>query len=1193
MAATNSTNKILSGDSQNCDVTLSGQPADKNLSVKVSAAHTVKYAPSTSNVSLVSQTQSQVLKDSNNVPYRTDSAQYSWKHNRNTQGSIDGTISIKASRNASYTGESFKHDATGATLYDGALPLTVTGIKYVATSDQRSEREDNVKITCTVPVSTSTNDLHGGTYSFTSDMNSKDGWADNIRGMFQTYYNQDEPQGHLSIVPKSNGTSAFFDYIGGKWLDIDEQVEVTPCVAIDQNMPLIKYGDVSGKLSMIHQNSKSSTPSQSIYSFYSTSTFNTTPSDKSHSTANPRDITVNYEFSRDDSRNTNTDKGSFIVHQEGGKIDPLDPEISYTWTLTPGDKTESVGQYVKFNKYTSTYQGKKDDGNYQSFSYTMRADVVPLSSMDGKKGSLNGTIKFPRTFTTNGRANKLSTSTLAYSNSNQTEDRKYKMTCYISTNYVTNDTITPRQVSRNFTVGGAKWTYYPQVKLSVKVSYIDGNGNESTNLPKIPGTTNYPSISLSSNGTTWYGTDGYLNSHPLDYVLKSGDGKYNNLGDYNGTIELSNYKLYIKMSDNSPQDSNGGGNSGAFSSDITIDNSSNYVKLSSSSHAGVIKITPNRLSMSPSMRSSFPAITWKLSASVSEKTSDSTGTVTVDSNYKSARITQPKVEASVSTYTPAKVSITLPDFCYFNSGSSDTLTWNQNDVTSAQYTYFTIKENPREDFLWEKQAVVNTQYSKFTTNSGSSRQGKVTITMPSGTTGSTSQTIQQNIGDLYGHVKVESIKGYQGDLTAGKLLAWDEKFTMLTPSANSPKYSYTASMSIQSGATNNQISSDGATITGTITTGGSASDGDPIECYAKFVLTGTNNDNAYYGFSENYTERGYHVERTDINGQTATLTATDYDVRCTYDNGQKKCDVTVDKSKGTFSITIDPNNSSAASISSIEWADPNGDHNNDMMSSPYKVTATKGGTVASTKTYKLEIKPAGGSWQTAHILTQPAGNSNGNTSASQGFTVSVSDNCQVTVDSMSLSISSGNSASSTGPKVTLITGNSSDGSYTTNRLPTGCDVLATINIDNKSDTISFFSTSSDVTIELPVYYGGSISGKKVGFGFKYKAGIYPNGKPNMVSGYGLDTPKYSKNGIVTDCKCEYSADNKNWTDFTSANGQHIKLVFKSSEINTRSTSDKVYTKTGYARIVDSGGNVLASTTGTATLTVAKVQYYNS
>lgn len=1190
MAATNSANKLFKSDSQNCDVTLSGQPADKNLSVKVSSAHTVRYTSSTSNVSLVSQVQSGIVRDSNNMPYRTDSVQYSWKHNRNTQGSIDGTISIKASRNASYKGEFYKDN-----IFDGALPLTISGIKNVPTSDQRSEREDNVSITCTIPVNTSTNDLHGGTYTFKSDMNGQAGWGDNIRGMFQTYYNEVEPVGHLVVEPADSkyGSRGRWTYTGGKWIDADYLVGVTPGVQINPNMPSIKYGDVSGKLSITENDTIKPTPSQSIYSFSSNSSFRTTPSDKSNSSVAARDIKVNYSFSRDNSKNASTDTGSFTVHQEGGKIDAKDPEITYNWEVTPN---ADLNQYITTKKHTSTVQGKKDNGNYQSFSYTTGFDIIPMSSMDGRKGALDGNIVLGD-LSDDVRGNKLSTSKLTYLNSLQTSDRQYTVTCGIDTKYVTNDTITPRSVSQDVTVQGAKWTKYPQVTIEIKSSYVDENGNESTNLPLIPGTSNYPSISFSTNGNKYTKT--------VEYVIKTGDQVYPDQA--RNEIDLSKYKTYVRLSDNTPSDSNGGGNTGKFTWKANIYNGDNSTAsasdLSCDSHTGTVTVSPiktgdSAFKINPSATSSFPSIKWKVTAKITSKTQDCTGTVTLDSSKSTRYVTQSAIPASSSTSKPAKASMSIPDFCTWDNGLSDTLTWEPNDAQnySEQSASFTINEYKRKDFSWQMDYDSSSGKYSFSHDTKNDRTGDITLTLPSGTSIDSSSTektttvkLTQHAEDIYGKIKVTKFENYTGT-SVNTELGWGTSFTMSKPSPNEPVYNYTASLSIQSGVSNHQISSDGATITGTIETGGSASKGTDITCSAKFELTGTNNDDAkYYGTDD----AGFHEVSDTVTGISPSLRETDYEVRCTNADS-----VTVDKNRGTFSISIGANNSSAASISSIEWTDPASDHKNDMLSNPYKVTAKKGGKVASTRTFKIEVKPAGGSWRTEYTITQPAGDpsTGSNTSATQGFTVSVADNCQVTVDPMELSITSEDTATSTGPSVSLITGNQSDGRLVTTSLPTDSTLITTVKVDDKSETVSFFNTTKDITIECPAHYqGGSASlyNGEMSFKFKYKAAMYPNGKSDMVSQYGGDDSKFSDSGVITDCKFECSADNVNWTDFTHDNGHHIKLVFKSSEINVRSTSDKVYTKTGYARIVDSAGNVLATATGTATLTVAKVQYYNS
>lgn len=1178
MAAINSTNKTLTGDSQNCDVTLNGQPNDKNLSVKVSAAHTVSVNPNSSLVTLVSNAQSSVLKDTNNMPYRTNSIQYAWQENRNTQGSIDGTISIKPSRNASSAGEFFKEG-----LYDGALPLTISGLKLVPTSDTRSEREVNATITCTVPVSTSTNDLHGGTYTFTSDMSGKQGFDANVRGMFQTYYNEEEPFGTLQISGNNyiNGCAIQYDVDG--WKDCDYLTLVTPCIGVAPNLPSIKYGDVGGTFSIAQgSTSVGGTPSECTYNFGSTSKFWTTPSDKSNAHVDGRDITCKYSFARFNSKNTKTDNGTFTIHQEGGDIDPLDPEITYTWNfvLPP---SETPGTYFTSQLVTRTVTATKNDRKTQTFSYTTGIVLKPTTRMDGKKPKLNGTITLG---SLSNSTNTFGTSQIDFSNGVQVPDRKYTITCDINTKYVTNDSITPRSTDITWTCPGGKWTINPSFTVNLKVSYRDGNGVLHDVGPQIPGTERNASVKISKDGSNY--------SNSIDYTLTSGTWS-----PLNKTINLPRYKTYVSMSDNTPADSDGtGGNSGTLTSTVTITNASGtnqtLSNLPSSKCNGMIKIVPSKLSFTPSKTSSFPELTWVVQATLTDKTNPCTGTLVIDENSKTRTITQPGVSAQESTYQDAKAAISIPSWCTW--GDSDSLKWTHEDNSSTKYTYFTVDANPITDFSWKITSSGST--SKITYSpSQSARSGNITVNMPTGIktdsgASSFTQEIYQNLGDIKGQIKVESAKGYTG-IYAGQLINWDTNFTWGNPSPNGAKINYTVSIDITDGVDGTNISSNGATISGTITTGGSKSAGDSIDLYAKFVLTGTNNDNAKYEGTDN---EGYKEFSGTVYGASSTLTEKDYDIRCY--SGSTVFPVSMDKENKTFSIVIGANSSTSATISSVEWADPNAtDHNNDLLSSPFKVTATKGSS-ASTRTIYIDTKAPGKDWVNAKTLTQQVGTADVS-SATQSFTVDFSHNCQVTVSPMTVSIPSGQSTGSdTGPSVDFKTGNSSDGCLRVSKLPSGAVFNAPIYIDDKHEYLSFFSITSDISIGTPAYYrndfftNGTDDVAECGFTFWYRACIHPDGV-DKYSYYGNPNGKSSNLGRLTGCKAELSIDNKNWTNFTKANESHATVTFKKSEISTRYSEDHDYAKTVYARIVDSNGNVRASATGTITLTVYGVKYYNS
>lgn len=1183
MAAINSTNKTLTGNSQNCDVTLSGQPNDKNLSVKVSTAHTVNVDPNSDLVTLVSNSQSSVLKDTNNMPYRTNSIQYAWKENKNTQGSIDGTISIKPSRTASSSGEFFKEG-----LYDGALPLTISGLNLVPTSDTRSEREVNATITCKVPVNISTNDLHGGTYTFTSDMSGKQGFDANVRGMFQTYFNEEEPFGTLQIMGNDNILGCHIQYDGDGWKDGDYLTKITPCIGVKPNLPSMKYGDVGGTLSIAQgPTSVSATPSEYTYSFVSTSKFWTTPSDKSNAHVGARDITCNYSFSRWNSKNTNMDKGTFTVHQEGGDIEPLDPEITYTWNCVL-EPHENPGDYFTQQLVTRTVTATKNDGKTQTFSYTTGIILKPTTRMDGKKPKLNGTITLGDL---SNSTNPFGTSQIDFSNGVQVSDRKYAITCGVNTNYITNDSITPRSTELIWTCPGAKWTVNPSFTVNLKVSYRDGNGVLHDEGPQIPGTKRNASVQLSKNGSNY--------SNSIDYTFTSGTWS-----PLNKTINLSRYKTYVSMSDNTPADSDGtGGNSGTLKSSVSIKVNGSDKTLSnlpSSKCNGIIKIVPSGLKFNPSKTSSFPELTWVIQASITSKTEHCTGTLTIDEASKTRTIIQPAVGAQESTYKDAKATITIPSWCtWTESQGDDSLTWTHEDTSSTKYTYFTVDENPITDFSWKIRVTGMSDITKWkiTYNpSQSARSANITVTMPTGITTDTgtssfTQNIYQNLGSITGKIKVESVKGYTGIYT-GQLIDWDKTFTWGTPSPNNPKVNYTVSIDITDGVLeSSKISSDGATISGTITTGGSASPGDKIDLYAKFVLTGTNNDNAKY---EGTDDEGFKEFSGTINGATTTLTEDDYDIRC-YDGSGTVIPVTIDKENKTFSIVVGANSSTSATISKVEWSNPSAsDHNNDLLSNPFKVTATKGKAV-SARTIYIDTKAPGKDWVNAKTLTQQVGTASVN-SATQSFTVDICDNCQVTVSPMTVSIPSGkDEGSSTGPSVDILTGNSSDGCLRQSTLPSGALFNATISVDDKHEYVSFFEIK-DISIETPVYYGGAFHGNgttaECGFGFWYRACVHPDGH-NLYSYYGDPNGILCDLGRVTGCKAEYSIDNKNWTNFTGSNSSHATVTFKSSEISTRYSEDHDYHKTVYGRIVDSNGNVLTTATGTITLTVYGVKYYNS
>lgn len=305
-----------------------------------------------------------------------------------------------------------------------------------------------------------------------------------IKGVAQSFYNYDAPYTVFTAESPVNWVS-FQTANGGN----SNNISITSSsgdistgnnahyLIISDNSPSVEYGNISGKQTVHYTINKDASGNSISNTHAGTVTFTsdndgkafvTTNTDKSNSTAYPRNTTITYsltDYNTSSSGISGKLSGSFSIYQAGGIIDPKDPELTYSWKITSGS------EYVSKTEIVSTpVNAKQDNSKYQQYSYQNKY-IINVKDNSGSIGSITGTpsissISNPKplykigTFTISG---------LTMVPATNTSSRDITVRSIVSGNYCTNFNITNPSIDTTVTQTGSSWVPNPTVvgKLSI------------------------------------------------------------------------------------------------------------------------------------------------------------------------------------------------------------------------------------------------------------------------------------------------------------------------------------------------------------------------------------------------------------------------------------------------------------------------------------------------------------------------------------------------------------------------------------------------------------------------------------------------------------------------------------------------------------------------------------------------------
>lgn len=610
--STNSPNKKLTSQSSNAFITMEGKPGDEALS-------SIVTLPGTVTISDTGITSYNHYMDGNK-----HIVDFSWPDNRNEQGSITGNIDISTKKST------FANSGDSSEVNFG-------GLKYTGSSDQRSIRSAKPKIKITIPKNTDTADV-GGTYMFDTYMESWDGF---IRGIYQSAYNEENPYGLLELTTKNSWitvkdstgvVTSTFEYQGGNLVK-------TPVIYVDGNLPSAKYGNASG-----NQNLNTKRFSDNIDKYVITSTNNnesafiTTKADISNANVSSRSGSVNYKFTKFNSKDSSELNGSFIINQAGGKISITDPIITYNWSIEDKD---NVVKTSNINWNTCEIDLKPNKGE-KSVAY---GDIICGPIKQGYPGfqQYYGEIDLGGNIT--------------YSLAKNSSNHQVKVNSKITVTAVDEDTISNKDLSYTIVQSGSSYTIVPEFALKVTVEDTENNSTYT-----IPGTNNvHPSLLISSTGNDGtFATSTYL-------YIKGQQGKQSS--------QITEYpKLYYKFGDNRPI----GVINGSINGNVLI--TPDLFNFNYKGGTANVNIDGTGLTFAPTKSIAVKGFNWRVSSEIYNK-SNSEGTV---NKFDSFTASQAPIEESNQTY--GSLNITL-------EGPSETSTVNLTKDNKKAIKSFIIPSN--------------------------------------------------------------------------------------------------------------------------------------------------------------------------------------------------------------------------------------------------------------------------------------------------------------------------------------------------------------------------------------------------------------------------------------------------------------------------------------------------------------------
>lgn len=1062
----NSVNQKIKWEATNVDLTLSGQPADESLSIPVNQKGTVTISGNgITTVSPDSATQKTDVAGNN---YYEHSIAFTWPQNRNTEGSITGNLSAKVSKDATYLGES--------------LPISLSGLTFTGVTNKSNMRGYNPSITVSVPKNISTNDKYGGTYVFYTDMFSKNSKFDSIRGIFQDFYNQDNPTGILTLS-SSNDWITFSDsnnivdkpkkinYSNGKF-------ETSPYVVVSPHLPSVKYGTVSGTQILEKTNDISvNGGSVTVTSTNNKAGFTITPSDKSNAHVDARTGTVSFSFTKNDSKDANTLNGSFNVTQTAGSVDAKDPKITYNWNVSKGSESKLSTTSVSGNKIVLNYDS--NDGTNSTMSGTQTCSDIK----QGKniKGYQDYTGEF-----------YLYNDKISYTLGSNTSSHEDTIICNIDTDYVSSTNIKDQKQSILITQQGSNYTVNPT--KTIKISVKDPNKNAEYT---IPGTSNHPYLKLSTDNKNF--------SESINVTLISG----------NKDGVLSDNTLYYEFGNNKSVGSQGGGISGKCK---LIQNTSQDIDHNGGSIPIELKFSD--IEASPTTTYNVPEFKWKVSVeSVSKGTQ--TGNVNLFNEFEAIQEAIPASVLSEATGN-VKISSTSDKISFTPSKSFDI---SKDDNGTTKKTSIVV---PTNDLLYDKYTVNHNADTKTISvgvnfdGGNKSEDRSFTVNLSSDefdiydnkNAKFKSIEISQSKEDIEGDVSfVCHGKVKIGDETSKNVSLSNGSFQYTLPSSNNPTYDKSTLGFTISKKENENIIASGEQITLTKTGTIKGNDGETISNMsisyslsgAKYMDAKVNDTNSSSG----------SITISDVPGTKANISDAEY--KYYWSNNDK---VTWNYCGTGDSATASiPSNTGTASSSSISYTDTVNNGNETLTLYPFTMKHVSGSpTKEKTIYFKLSCSKSG-----VTDIEASKKQDGQTTSSSTTFTFSQADgttNCSVTADDVTVS----GKDPVTGPSTVTITTSTNDNYRIFKTTNDDIDIKGSISKtrDLNCGTISYFSigdTSTDIGIKFDhiTKYGNDYY---IEADYNWKAVIKCDNNTSYIAfKTGSDT-----NGLVGPITMEYKVD---------------------------------------------------------------------
>lgn len=402
------------------------------------------------------------------------------------------------------------------------------------------------------------------------------------KGVAQGYYNYDEPYTIFNTsapvnwvsFQKANGSTS--DSISIKSFTNDISTgDNAHYLVVKANSPSVLYGDISGKHTVNYNISKDSNGNSISNSYAGSVTFTsnngnafvTTDSDKTSAELKPRSATITYtldDYNTSSSGLSNTIAGSFTINQDGGKITPNDPELTYSWDIVSGADYVANSEVIFTN-----VNANQNNGGIQHYSYGNKF-VINVKDNNGTYGSITGTpvigkstdvvnIYNPKPLYKTGTfiINGLRTNTAV-----NTSDRNITVRSSVSGNYCTNFNVTSPVIDTTITQKGSNWNDIPGVVGSLSISLenpqtdkIDQSNPASFKIKK-PTESNYSS---SLSNITLYGSQApnFNDSNTFSYEfgtitpsstnvkvsgnIKVKDPKNKTFGFMGGTLDVEIY----------------------------------------------------------------------------------------------------------------------------------------------------------------------------------------------------------------------------------------------------------------------------------------------------------------------------------------------------------------------------------------------------------------------------------------------------------------------------------------------------------------------------------------------------------------------------------------------------------------------------------------------------------------------------